>query len=174
MDIADEECVRRCKDGQAEEYRRLVERYQKSVFSFLMLKLGNRSTAEEAAQETFVRAFMSLKKLRKPESFHAWILGIADRVAREQYRVQKLRRSECSVEDNIPASPSDPQGADALDAAVAALPENYRRLIFMRYYEGLSCREVGLRLEIPLGTVTKMLSRTYALLCKKLQSRKNF
>jgi len=163
MEIADKEYIQRCRSGHPEDFRVLVNRYQKSVFSFLATKLNNLTDIEDAAQESFVRAFMSLKKIRKPESFHSRLLGIARRVALEQYHVQKQRRLECAVEEDMTAAPSDSLEIDFLDEAIAALPENYRRLIFIRYYEGLSCREIGLKLELPLGTVTKMLSRAYAM-----------
>ena len=51
-----------------------------------------------------------------------------------------------------------------LEEAIAVLPESYRQVILLRYYEGLSCQEVATRLGMPLGTVTKTLSRAYALL----------
>ena len=172
---SDKDYVQRCRNGHTEDFRVLVNRYQKSVFSFLMVKLNNhRSDVEEAAQESFVRAFVSLKKLRKPESFYAWLLGIASRVALEQHRIQKQRRLECAVEEDIKAAPSAPLETGSLDEAVSALPETCRRLILMRYYDGLSCKEIGQQLEMPLGTVTKMLSRAYVLLREELQARGEF
>ena len=51
MDIADKEYVQRCRDGHPEDFRVLVDRYQKPVFTFLAAKLGNRLEAEEAARE---------------------------------------------------------------------------------------------------------------------------
>jgi RNA polymerase sigma-70 factor (ECF subfamily) len=61
----------------------------------------------------------------------------------------------------------------ALDEAIAALPETYRQVILLRYFEGLSCPKVAQRLEMPLGTVTKTLSRAYALLRQELQERES-
>jgi len=58
-----------------------------------------------------------------------------------------------------------------LEEAVAALPETYRQVVLLRYYEGLSCLEVATRLGQPLGTVTKTLSRAYGLLRQELQAR---
>jgi RNA polymerase sigma-70 factor (ECF subfamily) len=58
-----------------------------------------------------------------------------------------------------------------LEEAIAVLPESYRRVILLRYYEGLSCQELATRLGMPLGTVTKTLSRAYALLRQELESR---
>jgi RNA polymerase sigma-70 factor (ECF subfamily) len=174
METADKEYIQRCRNGRPEDFRFLVNRYQKSVFSFLATKLSNRSDVEDAAQESFVRAFMALNKIKKPESFHSWLLGIARRVALEQHHVQKRRRLECVIEEDIEATQSENQETGSLDEAIAALPENYRRLILMRYYEGLHCREIGLKLELPIGTVTKMLSRAYALLRGKLQAHGEF
>ena len=58
-----------------------------------------------------------------------------------------------------------------LEEAIAVLPETYRQVILLRYYEGLSCKDVAERLEQPLGTVTKTLSRAYVLLRQELEAR---
>jgi RNA polymerase sigma-70 factor (ECF subfamily) len=60
-----------------------------------------------------------------------------------------------------------------LEEVIALLPESYRQVILMRYYEGLSCQDVATRLGMPLGTVTKTLSRAYALLRTELQARES-
>jgi RNA polymerase sigma-70 factor (ECF subfamily) len=136
-----------------------------------MGRLGNRSQAEEAAQESFVRAFQSLKKLRKPESFYSWLLGIARRVALEQFRSLKRRQQDREIAETMMAESPDSDAEYSLDEAIAVLPETYRQVILLRYYEELSCHEVAQRLEMPLGTVTKTLSRAYALLRQELQAR---
>ena len=66
------------------------------------------------------------------------------------------------------ASAAESQTDYPLDEAIAALPETYRQVILLRYYEGLSCQEVAIRLDLPLGTVTKTLSRAYARLRQEL------
>jgi len=58
-----------------------------------------------------------------------------------------------------------------LEEVIAVLPESHRQVILLRYYEGLSCQEVARRLDMPLGTVTKTLSRAYLLLRRELQVR---
>ena len=150
-----------------------MHRYQGPLFSYLTGRLGDRSQAEEAAQESFVRAFLSLKKLRKPESFYSWLLGIAGRVAKEQFRSLKRRQRDREVAETMMADAADCHAEYSLDEAIAVLPETYRQVILLRYYEGLSCQEVAQRLEMPLGTVTKTLSRAYALLRQELQARES-
>lgn len=151
----------------------LVERYQEPLVCYLISRLGNRPHAEEAAQESFFRAFQSLKKLRKPESFYSWLLGIAGRVTQEHFRdLKRSRRDYNEITVSLPEQ-TDSQIDCHLDEVIALLPETYRQIILMRYYEELSCQEVAQRLEMPLGTVTKTLSRAYALLRQELKTREN-
>ena len=113
MDLTDKEYVERCRDGHPEDFGLLVDRYQKSLFSYLAWRVGNYSQAEEAAQESFVRAFLSLAKLRKPESFYSWLLGIAGRVAQEQFRAELRRRQDRDAAEAMMA------GADGGDAGLS-------------------------------------------------------
>lgn len=171
MDLTDKEHVERCRDGHPEDFGLLVDRYQKPLFSFLASRVGNFAQAEEAAQESFVRAFLSLKKLRKPESFYSWLLGIAGRVAKEQFRSELHRRQDPEVAEAMMTSAADHNEDYPVEEAIAVLPENHRQVILLRYYEGLSCQEVAIRLDMPVGTVTKTLSRAYVLLRQELKSR---
>ena len=171
MNLADKEYVERCRDGHPEDFGLLVDRYQKPLYSSLASRVESTSQAEEAAQESFVRAFLSLKKLRKPESFYSWLLGIAGRVAKEQFRSEVHQRKDREAAETMMMS-ADGGGEDyPLEEAIAVLPENQRQVILLRYYGGLSCQEVATRLAMPLGTVTKTLSRAYALLRQELQAR---
>jgi RNA polymerase sigma-70 factor (ECF subfamily) len=171
MNLTDKEYVERCRDGHPEEFRVLVDRYQRPLFSYLTGRVRDASDAEEAVQESFVRAFLSLKKLRKPGSFYSWLLGIAGRVAKEQFRFLAHRERDREAAEAILADVNDHAKDYPLEEAIAALPDSHRRVILLRYYEGLSCQEVATRLEMPLGTVTKTLSRAYALLRQELEAR---
>ena len=171
MDLTDKEYVERCRDGHSEDFRLLVARYQRPLFSYLAGRLRDHLQAEEAAQESFVRAFLSLKKLRKPESFYSWLLGIAERVAKEQFRSLEHRQRDREAAEAMMANATDSRKEYPLEEAIAALPESHRQVVVLRYYEGLSCQEVATRLEMPLGTVTKTLSRAYALLRQELADR---
>jgi RNA polymerase sigma-70 factor (ECF subfamily) len=171
MELTDQACVERCRDGHPEDFGLLVDRYQKPLFSYLAARVENFPQAEEAAQESFVRAFLSLKKLRKPESFYSWLLGIAGHVAKEQFRALLHRRQDCEAAETMMADAADERENYPLEEAIAVLPESHRQVILLRYYEGLSCQEAATRLALPLGTVTKTLSRAYALLRQELIAR---
>ena len=173
MELSDKDCVQRSRDGSPEDFRWLVERYQKPLFAYLAVRMSNNSEAEDAAQETFVRAFFALPKLRKPESFYAWLLGIASRVLKEQVRSRARRDRDRAMAETLLANDTDPMPDYPLEEALAVLPETYRQFVLLRYYEGRSCQEIATRLEMPLGSVTKTLSRAYALLRQELQARQS-
>ncbi|MHC4156565.1 MAG: RNA polymerase sigma factor [Planctomycetota bacterium] len=115
-----------------------------------------------------MRAYFGLEKLKKQESFFSWLLGIANRVAKEQQRSEQRRVQMAEVlSEEVPqVELSQDYG---LERAVAALPPPYRELVLLRYYGGCSCSEVAEQLGMPLGTVTKNLSRAYAALRDSLQ-----
>ncbi len=173
MDATDKEHVEQCRNGHPDDYRFLVERYQGPVFAYLASRLGDPALAEEAAQESFVRAFFALPKLKKPESFYAFLLGIAGRVAHEMRRAasRKVKRDEAV--ELLTADAADDREEYHLEEAIAVLPESHRQVILLRFYERLSCQDVAHRLGLPLGTVTKTLSRAYAQLRQILTSQRS-
>jgi RNA polymerase sigma-70 factor (ECF subfamily) len=173
MELSDRHYVESCRGGHPEEFRLLVDRYQKPLFAYLSCRLENITDAEEAAQDCFVRAFLSLKKLRKPDSFYAWLIGIAGRVLQEHFRRRQRQERHRATLETLTEEKEDTEAAPdyPLEEAIGALPENCRQVLLLHYYEGLPCHEVGRRLGMPLGTVTKTLSRAYALLRQDLGQR---
>jgi RNA polymerase sigma-70 factor (ECF subfamily) len=173
MPPSDAECVRSCLDGHPEAFRHLVARYQTSLTRHLRFHLGEMGEALEVAQETFVRAYFALGNLRKPEAFFSWLLGIADRVCKETRRAA-LRHKSVSCDQMELAETTktvDPGAGQAVTEAVGGLPDAYREVIVLRFYGGHSCADISRDLGVPLGTVTKRLSRAYALLREQLAGR---
>jgi RNA polymerase sigma-70 factor, ECF subfamily len=174
--LPDADLIAFCLAGNTQAFRPLVERYQGPLYGFLRARLATHEPIEEIAQETFVRAFTQLRGLQKRESFLPWLLGIADRVLRESRRSSARRTLALTrfAEDNhlrLQTAPPDKTPAESdpgLTRAVAALPEPYRQVILLRYHGGLSCNDISRQLGMPLGTVTKVLSRAYALLREAL------
>jgi len=172
MSQTDKYYIQRCLNGHSDDFRWLVRRYQPVLLAHLAGRLGSRDRAEEAAQEAFVRAYFNLEKLRKQQSFFSWLIGIATRVAKEQQRSQQHRgQLPDSLPDKTPCSTVSQD--QPLEQAIAELPDSYRQLILLRYYGGHSCSEVAQQLDMPVGTVTKTLSRAYAKLRELLQRQKN-
>ena len=164
--------VERCLDGHPDDFRHLVRRYQGVLLANLAGKLGDRERAEEAAQETLVRAYFNMDKLNQPESFFSWMLGIADNVAKEHRRKEQVRlKREMIRSFSAEASAPELSHDYALEGAVAGLPDAYRKVILLRYYGRHSCTTIAEQLEMPIGTVTKTLSRAYAMLRETLKKQ---
>ena len=170
MTESDRFYIERCLDGHPDDFRHLVRRYQSALIAGLTYRLKNRDRAEETAQETFIRAYFNLDRLKKPDSFLPWLTSIANSVAREYRRKDKilLRQDDVSSVSQTISSAERPPDID-LDRAISALPDAYRKIILLRYYSGQSCSQVAESLVIPLGTVTKMLSRAHAMLRRSLE-----
>jgi RNA polymerase sigma-70 factor (ECF subfamily) len=160
--------VQRCLDGHPDDFRHLVRRYKGPVLGYLAGQLGRSDLAEEALQEVFVRCYFGLSALEKPESFFAWMLGVANRVAKEQVRTEQKERQVAEKLAQMPAQSGG--GFDKLAAGgrdwplaktVAKLDDFSRQLILLRYYGGRTCKDVATIMNIPIGTVTKSLSRAY-------------
>ena len=167
--------IERCLDGHREDFRYLVLRYQRPLLAGIRFRERRLDVAEEAAQEAFVRAFGNLDRLRKPESFFAWLLGIAYHVLQEfdaRERRDRAGLAEMAGETYGTQAMTEPRSDDpGLEAALAELPEPYREVVLLRFYGDYSCNEVAERLGIPLGTVTKRLSRAYQELRTSLADR---
>lgn len=167
---SDDQYVHSCLNNHPEAFRHLVERYQTPLVRCLHSRLGDMDRAEEAAQETFVRAYLTLGKLRKPEAFFSWLFGIADRVVKETSRAaRRFRTADCDDMES-PARPDDSiDRASPLADAIDQLPDVYRQVIVLRFHGEQSCAEIGRTLGVPVGTVTKRLSRAYGLLRERLR-----
>jgi RNA polymerase sigma-70 factor (ECF subfamily) len=173
QNMADKYYIERCLDGHPDDFRYLVRRYQAVLLAHLAGKLGSKDKAEEAAQESFVRAYFKMDKLQKPDLFYSWLLGIADNVAKEHQRNEQIRRQREAVRSFSQEAPQPELSQDfALEAAIAELDEPYRKMILLRYYGQHSCNKIAEQLDMPLGTVTKTLSRAYAMLRSSLQQAK--
>jgi RNA polymerase sigma factor (sigma-70 family) len=92
-------------------------------------------------------------------------------VAKEAHRAAKRCRAVDwkQVEPAELADKQDARANTALTDAVAKLPDVYREIIMLRFYGGQSCAEISHNLGVPLGTVTKRLSRAYSLLRERLR-----
>lgn len=172
MSENDKYYIERCLDGHPDDFRHLVRRYQAVLLANLAGKLGNKDRAEEAAQEALVRAYFNMNKLKKPDAFFSWLLGIADRVAKEFQRKDQVKQQREIVRSFSQEAPSTELSEDySLEAAIAELPETYRNVVLLRYYGRHSCIQIAEQLDMPLGTVTKQLSRAYAMLRQSLQQQ---
>lgn len=157
----DEYYVQRCLRGHIDDYRHLVGRYEGILLGHLAGRLGRMDAAEEVAQEALVRAYFKLSELKKQGSFFSWLVSIANNVTKEFLRDSKKFNTMAELPEKEDESNKNREDDYELEKTIAKLPESQREVLLLRYYGDLSCAEVAEKLDIPLGTVTKNLSRAY-------------
>lgn len=171
--------VRLARNGDREAFSHLVEAYQVPVYNLAYRMLGDAWEAEDAAQETFLRAYTRLHTYREDKPFGPWLLAIAahhciDRLRRR--RIRWLSWEELGSQGSPPAGLGNPE-EEAIrreeEAEVQALlatltPEN-RALIVLRYWHGLSCREIASILGLSESAVKTRLHRARRFLARQLK-----
>lgn len=166
--------IHRCLDGHPDDYRFLVKRYQGALRGHLVGKTGNRDLAEEVTQESFVRAYFKIDTLMKPESYFSWLMGIANRVTKEFLKKEQMRKQRDMIRSAVEQAPRESLSKDySLEEAISRLPEKCRHMVLLRYYSQMPCKEIAEQLKLPIGTVTKTLSRAYAQLRQLLTVSKS-
>lgn len=173
--LSDEQIVGMVRRGRVAVFRELVSRYQGRVMRVCRGILGNIEDAEDAAQETFLRAFQSLDQLGKTGSFWQWLRRIAIHIC---LRRLAGRRLVDDIDDHADAAaaPGDPVADEVLNRIrseelwrmVEGLPHIYKTVLVLRYGEGLSVKEIAEAICEPVTTVHIRLHRAKTMLRQKM------
>lgn len=167
------ELVVRAQHGDTDAFEALVTASADRWYGAATLILHDRSRAEDAVQETMIRAWRDLPGLRDPERFDAWARRILVHVCVDLARSDRHRRTELPMESDV-ASTLDPARAavarDVVSGAFAELTAEHRAILVLRHYLGHSVPEIADALGIPLGTAKSRLSRAEAAMRAVLQS----
>ncbi len=161
---SDGDLVRLARAGSGQGFEGLVRRYQGLVVARAYAVLRDRAEAEDAAQETFLRAFRSLGQLRDPEAFAPWLLQTVFNVARRA--ASRRARQPVALQEGD-ATDRRVVHAEVLEA-ISALPEGYQQVVHLHYSQGFSCAEIAELLGLRIGSVTSRLTRARQLLRKIL------
>jgi RNA polymerase sigma-70 factor (ECF subfamily) len=172
--------IRKAKNGDQAAFTRLVKMYQRRVYTLVYRFCRDHDTADELAQETFVKAYTSLGSFREEFKFASWILTIATNLA-----INHLKRSKRQVSIDSepiaamlvdPSPSSDPVKSiidrelmEKLESEVDKLPPDFKAVFILRVHEELSYEEIARKLGIELGTVMSRLFRARARLKKALE-----
>jgi len=171
--------------GDKQAFARIVGEFQTPVFNLAYRMLGTAAEAEDAAQETFLRAFTHLKAYRADRKFATWLLSIA-----AHYCIDRLRRRKfgsLSLDDEEgPAGPlqlasDDPtpeewalthERADLVNRMLQKLPGASRVVVVLRYWEGLSMEEIAAATGDSVGAVKVKLCRARQMMAGMVRATK--
>jgi RNA polymerase sigma-70 factor (ECF subfamily) len=163
----------RCRDGDSSAFDELVSRYQLRLYRFAYRMLRDRSEAEDAVQEAFVRVYRALPNYRPDGFFSSWVYRITLNECRRRIRSKKPTMPLEYAQGVVGGE--DPQNAiiagernRQLRLAVDSLPETYRLVMIMFYFEELSVEQVSKALGLSISAVKVRLHRGRSRLMNKL------
>lgn len=170
MPVISADDLYRAQAGDLKAQAQLVRCYQADLRSFLAMLTADLHESDDLAQETFLRAFDRLDRIRDPESAGAFLRGIARNVALEHLRRRKMQSQkalkfvhfmEDTCEEESPAGwwSDDEALSQALGHCLQELPERSRTVLEWRYREECDATEIGERVAMKPDAVRALLKR---------------
>lgn len=159
------------------EIGQLVAEHHAAVYRYAFRLTGSACDAEDLTQQTFLAAHVSLAQLRQPDNARAWLFTIL-RHAYSKLRSKRTAMGASQFDINLDAIPDDLPDELAVDQerlqqAIDELPEEFKLVVLMFYFEECSYREIAQRLSVPTGTVMSRLARAKARLRERLLQCEN-
>ncbi|MDP3468379.1 MAG: sigma-70 family RNA polymerase sigma factor [Daejeonella sp.] len=180
--------VIRAKDGDQKAYAELMQRYKDSIYFMAIKMVNNKDDAMDLTVETFGKAFENIEKYKPDFAFSTWLFRIAtnnciDFIRKKRLNVVSLQTLSEDDKDEkqlqIASDSLNPeqtsikkQESEKLKSIVDQLPQRYRTLITLRYYDEQSYEEIAQQLDLPLGTVKAQLFRARDLMSNIMNRRK--
>src|SRR6476646_2978056 len=181
-ELTDAQLLSDYRQGDRSAFAKLVSRYQRELYHFLVRFLGNRASAEDVFQETFLQVHQSAEQFDPQRRFRPWLFTIAANKARDLIRSQ-ARRPTNPLQASI--SPGDEESGEFLDLMQAAesmpgepmereelqqqvqktvmsMPDHLREILLLSYFHQFPYKQISDILEIPLGTVKSRLHAAVA------------
>lgn len=177
--LPDADVVALARKGRESAFRELIRRYERPVFSLIFRMVRDRETAEDLAQDTFIKVLNHLDKYRPEFRLSSWLFKIANNVAIDHLRKRQIEtvsidgsphaataaEVESTSFDVVARQESALEELEArelgaaIERAIAGLRPEYRACILLRHVEGRSYEEIAATLDLPLGTVKTYIHR---------------
>jgi RNA polymerase sigma-70 factor, ECF subfamily len=167
-DKPDSVLVERALKGDGDSFTELCGRYYGPMVAIADAILGDRHLAEDAAQQAFAKAAVSLPTLRKPGQFGSWLAAICRNAAKDLIRTGERHRSSEELPE-VEAEPTQDDVGDAVREALKRLEPSAREVIYLRFYDGLSYEQISRVLGISEQAINGRLRRAKRTLAKYLR-----
>lgn len=171
---ADEQLVARVQRGDKRSFDLLVLKYQHKVLALVRRFVKDHAEAEDVAQEAFIKAYRAINSFRGESAFYTWLYRIAVNTAKNALEARKRRpgsdvdiheveefgfSEHMKTEENPESLLASQDLQQVIDEVLAALPEDLRRALLLREYDGLAYEEIAQMMDCPIGTVRSRIFR---------------
>jgi RNA polymerase sigma-70 factor, ECF subfamily len=159
------------REGTEGAFERLYRSHRSDVYRFVLRDVRNPADAEDVTQTAFLNAYRALQHGDRPEKPRAWLLTIAQNVARRRFRSRSVRPQEVELDPELYVAP-EPEGLSAgeIREALLRLRPNHRAVIVLREIGGLSYGEIAETLNLSVSAVETLLFRARRALREELAS----
>ena len=149
-----------------ERISQMIKTYEKDLLRLCRVYLKEESLAEDAMQETFIKAYKNLHTFRGDSSDKTWLFRIAINVCRDMQRTSWFRNIGCMVSlDSVQIQqPQKSEISHALMDEIMRLPKKYREVILLYYYEDMKQNEIAEILGVSVTTVCRRIEKARELL----------
>ncbi|MBM7649513.1 RNA polymerase sigma-70 factor (ECF subfamily) [Bacillus ectoiniformans] len=186
MELIVKRRIKQVLKGDQNAFGEIVELYKEKVYQICFRMLWNRHEAEDAAQETFIKAFINIHTYNPDKKFTTWLYRIATNLCIDKIRKAKPdyhldaevagtdglnMYSQISSDDKLPEEEVESMELqETIQSAILKLPEKYRSVIVLKYIEELPLQDISEILDLPLGTVKTRVHRGREALRKYLRN----
>lgn len=171
--IEEKDLIQQVQDGNRNAFRQLVEEYKRKVYYFAYHLTGNHMDADDLSQEVFIKIFRSIANFRQEAKFSTWIYRVTVNcwINMRKSKAYKIRLKQDRLDSNVyldehKISEQNPmREAEKADLhkfihnALHKLSPKEKSVFIMRHYHELSLKEIGIILNISVGTVKSLLFR---------------
>jgi RNA polymerase sigma-70 factor (ECF subfamily) len=178
LEVSEAALITRAQGGDRNAFSELVRIHAQGVQNVIYRMCGNLQIADDAAQETFIRAWLEIRSFRPQAALRSWLYRIAINCAIDMLRKEKRILPGAMEDLYLRDSGPGPEAAflqaeqtALVQKAILGLPDASRAVLVLKEYEGLSYHEIAEILNIPIGTVMSRLNYARKLLKEKLQGQ---
>ncbi len=177
---AEQTWIIQAQNGDQQAFAKLVDAYKGPVYNLTYRMLGNPADAEDAAQETFLRAYANLRSYDPARKFSSWLLAIASNHCIDQLRrrrIQWVSMEDLPPWESLRAQTSDPEEVAVrradnqhIESLLQTLPPDYRLVVVLRYWHDYSYQEIAEVTDSTVSAVKSRLHRARRMLAARLES----
>ncbi len=161
--------VKRAMRGNPRAFGELVREQQEYLYRMAYMYTRDEQDALDAVQESILSAYKSIGRLREPGYFKTWLTRIVINAATDICRKRRPAENLENVGELPAAEGLSTEDRMDLYAALDRLPENYRDVVKLKYFDGFTIREIAQQLDMPEGTVSSWLSRAIKQMKKEMK-----